>query len=103
MNTRSNYYYDHYEGLFYDDGMVFEDPDFAGCNYEGQRELMAMNEGRVEGCLQEKTFEIEPRTTQKTSLQAIITSHSEVLRSHATSGSLHVRYECNPRCRGQDY
>jgi len=49
MNTKSNYYYDHYEGLIYDDGMVFEDPDFAGCNYEGQRELMAMNEGRVEG------------------------------------------------------
>ncbi|KAI8411884.1 hypothetical protein FOFC_08493 [Fusarium oxysporum] len=49
MNTKSNYYYDHYEGLVYDDSMVFEDPDFAGCNYEGQRELMAMNEGRVEG------------------------------------------------------
>lgn len=49
MKFRTNYYYDHYEGLCYEDGIVYEDPDFAGCDYEGQRELMAYNEGRVKG------------------------------------------------------
>ncbi|KAF5608010.1 hypothetical protein FPANT_639 [Fusarium pseudoanthophilum] len=48
MRTRSNYYYDHYEGLFYDDGEVFEDPDFPNVNHEAQRELMAYSEGQYE-------------------------------------------------------
>lgn len=41
MRTRSNYYYDHYEGLFYDDGEVLEDPDIPNINHEAWRELMA--------------------------------------------------------------
>lgn len=58
MRTRSSYYYDHYEGLSYDDGIPYQDPDFPDVNHEAQRELMAYSEGRFEGYPAKRPFHV---------------------------------------------